>query len=372
MTQVSRQATAPPTATPTATLTRVALNGKWLAQRRTGTQRFAEEIARRLVLDPRLDVLLCLPQDAAVPDWLPATVPGRRSRPRGGAFEQVALPQLARGRLLVSLAGPAPVVVGHQVATFHDATPFRFPNTYTRAFGAWHRSIYRLVSRRARAVVTVSEFSAVELATVLHRPRELFHVVGNGSEHLSALTPMRPDSDLPQEGFVLVVGTLALHKNLPGVLRAVADARLPTVVVGARGPARVFSGASPTVGDDDVITYAAHLTDAELAWLYRHAGALVFPSRYEGFGLPVVEAQALGCPVVAARSSSLPEVAGQGALFVDPDRPQDVPSMVRELIADPARRAEMVAAGSVNAARFTWATSASRLGDVLVAVGSGR
>ena len=107
-------------------------------------------------------------------------------------------------------------------------------------------------------------------------------------------------------------------------------------------------------------------------WLYRHAGALVFPSRYEGFGLPVVEAQALGCPVVAARSSSLPEVAGQGALFVDPDRPQDVPSMVRELIADPARRAEMVAAGSVNAARFTWATSASRLGDVLVAVGSGR
>ena len=66
--------------------------------------------------------------------------------------------------------------------------------------------------------------------------------------------------------------------------------------------------------------------------------------------------------------TAVPEVAGQGALFVDPDRPQDVPSMVRELIADPARRAEMVAAGSVNAARFTWATSASRLGDVLVAV----
>ena len=87
---------------------------------------------------------------------------------------------------------------------------------------------------------------------------------------------------------------------------------------------------------------------------YRHAGALVFPSRYEGFGLPVVEAQALGCPVVAARSSSLPEVAGQGALFVDPDRPQDVPSMVRELIADPARRAEMVAAGSVNAAPVSY------------------
>ncbi len=349
----------------------MALNGKWLAQGRTGTRRFAEEIARLLVNDPRLDVLVCLPQDAIVPEWLPTGVVVLRSRFRGVAFEQVALPLLARGRLLLSLAGPAPVVVRRQVATFHDATPFRFPNTYTRAFRTWHRSIYRLVSRRARAIVTVSQFSASELASVLGQPPDRFHVVSNGAEHLDTLVPVRPALELPAEGFVLCVGTLAVHKNLAGVLDALAGANLPTVVVGARGTARVFSEPSACGGDDGVITYAAHLTDAELAWLYRQATALVFPSRYEGFGLPVVEAQSLGCPVVVASSSSLTEVAGQGALFIDPNRPQDVPDLIRSLRDDPALRAQVVAAGSLNAQRFRWALSAGRLGDLLVATGSG-
>ncbi len=348
------------------------LNGKWLAQGRTGTQRFAEEIGRRLVADPRLDVVVGVPSDASVPGWVPGERV-RRSRLRGVAFEQVALPALARGRVLVNLAGPAPLIVRRQVATFHDATPFRYPATYTRAFGAWHRLIYRVVSRRALAILTVSDFSARELAEVLDRPLHRFQVVSNGADHLGAIQPTPVDLGLvePPAGFVLCVGTLAAHKNLAGVLDALERAELPTVVVGARGPSRVFAGTADAGGDTSVVRYAAHLTDAQLAWLYQRAGALVFPSRYEGFGLPIVEAQSLGCPAIVSRAAGLPDVAGPGAILIDPDRPEDVPTLVRRVLADQAWRAEVVAEGHRNAARFRWEDSARLLGDVILATRGG-
>ncbi len=357
---------------PTAEPTRVLLNGKWLAQGRTGTQRFADEIGRRLLVDPRLDVLVGLPSDAATPTWLPPDRV-RRSRLRGVAFEQIALPALARRRVLVSLAGPAPLIVRRQVATFHDATPFRYPATYTRAFRAWHRLIYRVVSGRASAILTVSDFSARELAEVLDRPLGRFQVVSNGADHLGAIPPTPPDlgpGGLPT-GFVLCVGTLAVHKNLAGVLHCLERAALPTVVVGARGSARVFAGTADARGHSSVIRYAAQLTDAQLVWLYQRAGVLVFPSRYEGFGLPIVEAQSLGCPVVVSQAAGLPDVAGRGAILIDPDRPDDVPAVVRRVLADPAWRAEVVAAGRRNADRFRWADSAQLVGDVILATRGG-
>ena len=365
--------TAPgPAAEPPVQRTPVLLNGKWLAQARTGTQRFADEISRRLLVDPRLDVMVGLPSDATMPTWLP-TERVRRSRLRGVAFEQLALPALARGRVLVSLAGPAPLVVRRQVATFHDATPFRYPATYTRAFRAWHQLIYRVVSRRALAILTVSDFSARELAEVLDRPLGRFHMVSNGADHLDAIPPTPPDlgpGGVPN-WFVLCVGTLAVHKNLAGVLDSLEKAALPTVVVGARGSARIFAGTADVGGDTSVIRYAAHLTDAQLVWLYQRAGVLVFPSRYEGFGLPIVEAQSLGCPVIVSQAAGLPDVAGPGAILIDPDRPDDVPAVVRRVLADPVWRAQVVAAGRRNADRFRWADSARLVGDVILATGGG-
>lgn len=339
--------------------TAVAVNGKWLAQSTTGTQRFAQELVRRLVLRPDLDVVLHVPRRAPLPGWLPAGTQVVRSRLDGVAFEQLALPWAARGMLVLSLCGPAPLLARRQVATIHDASPFRFPQTYTRVFGAWHRTVARVLARRANALVTVSNFSAGELAEVLRIPGNRFTVVPNGADHLDHLEATDPG--LPADGseFVLAVGTLAAHKNLAPVLRVLAARGIPTVVVGARGAGRVFAAADLPQGGS--ITYAGRLTDAQLGWLYRHAGVLVFPSRYEGFGVPLIEAQQAGCPVVAGAVAALPEVAGAGALLVPPDRPELIADAVERVLADRPERDRLVAAGRDNAARFTWDRSAELL-----------
>ncbi|MDC5697679.1 glycosyltransferase family 4 protein [Intrasporangium calvum] len=342
----------------------VGLNGKWLSQPITGTQRYAGEIARRVI--PQLDgpVTLHLPRDAEAPAWLPPSVTVRRSPLRGTIFEQLWLPWAARRDLLVSLGGPAPLAAPRQIVTMHDASPFRFPDTYSRLFGTWYRFMYRVLAHRAAAILTVSEFSASELAEVLGVARNRFVVAGNGSDHVDGIKPVRPLLDGLDADFVLCVGTFAKHKNLADTLTALESQSVRTIVVGASGSDRVFHAERRQ--DWQHATFAGRLSDGEIVWLYDHARCLVFPSRYEGFGLPIVEAQRRGCPVVALAAASVPEVAGDGAELVAAT--EELPAAVRDVLGDPARRDELRAAGRANAGRRRWRGSAETVARLILRI----
>lgn len=348
---------------------RLALNGKWLGQELTGTQRYAQEVTRHLLPLLQERPVLHVPAGAVVPDWLAGGVEVRPSRLRGTVFEQVALPWAARRDLLLSLGGAAPLLGRRQVATMHDATPFRLPQTYSRVFGTWYRLMYQVVGHRAERIVTVSDFSRRDLSEVLGIRDDRFVVVPNGVDHIAA-TEDRPPGAVPEgtpdQRFVLMVGPPAVHKNIAPVAAALARHGVAVVVVGG-GSARVFGGPTGDASElvHEQVTHLGRVSDEELTSLYRRAAALVFPSLYEGFGLPVVEAQRLGCLVVAADKASLPEVAGEGALLVDPGSPDDVARRVVDLLADPARVDVLRAAGARNARRFSWDVSAHRLATEL-------
>ena len=375
-------------------MTRVAVNGRFLTQDTTGTQRFALELTRRLVRQHPGRIVIHVPKGAVVPPEVARDAVVRESRVSGQLFEQVALPWAARRDLLVSLGGPAPVAARRQVATVHDVSVFRHPRTYSRVFRTWYRFMYLVLARRAELMLTVSEFSAREVEEVLGVPAERLRVVPNGSDHVDHVTPVRPPLGLPpfeqadgrgseqgarpgassdppgerrRHDWVLCVGTFARHKNVIPALDAFEVAGVRSVVVGARGNRRVFS--SIGAGRWTRAYFAGRLSDEELVWLYRHAGALVFPSVYEGFGIPVVEAQRLGCPVVAMRVDPLPEVAGEGAVLCDPGHPDDVVAAVRRLVEDPAERAELVRRGRCNAERYTWDSSVRTLISTLHELG---
>jgi glycosyltransferase involved in cell wall biosynthesis len=346
-------------------LPRLAINGKWLGSRQSGMQRYAGEVARRiLALSP--DARVIAPANAVLPAWLPVERV-IRSRLSGVQFEQLELPWRSRGSMLLNLAGAAPMVKRDQLVVMHDATPARFPQTFSRRFVAWYSVMNRVLARRARHLATVSEFSRAELTDVLGTSR--FVVAGNGHEHMldavaesgAAAGPgprsggnPRPDDGA---GYVLCVGNLTPNKNLVPVVTELAAAGIRVVVVGAGGASSVYARQAGL--EIAGVELAGRVSDEELRSLLRGATALVFPSLYEGFGLPIVEAQALGCPVIASDAASIPEVAGAGALYFDPLQPSQAVALVRSL--DAVTRAALVERGHANVAGFTWQRTAETL-----------
>jgi glycosyltransferase involved in cell wall biosynthesis len=337
---------------------RVHVNGKWLAQPLTGTQRYASEVTRAIVDAGEVDLVLHVPRGAPAPQWADAAgVEVRHAPLRGVLFEQIYLPLATFGRILLNFAGPAPLLKRRQLVTMHDATPFRYPRTFRRSFVAFYYIMYFVLARTARQLATVSTFSAGELSEVLRVPAERFIVAGCAADGLTRVQPVRPALRMSSDPY-LVVGTLAKHKNLTRPVAAIAASGRPVVVVGAAGGEHVFSMTSP-LGES--ATIAGRLTDAELVWLYRHSRALVFPSLYEGFGLPVVEAQSLGCPVVSSTAAALPEVGGEAALYFDPHDIGQLVVQLERLERDDQLAADVRRRGVLNAQRFTWQRSAERV-----------
>jgi glycosyltransferase involved in cell wall biosynthesis len=225
------------------------------------------------------------------------------------------------------------------VLTVHDLALLRYPE----AFPGWHRlygqTALRTTLRAADAVVAVSEFTKGEIVELTGISPERIRVVPNGVDTVFTREGPAADGD-----YVLTVATLEPRKNLG---RAVEAARLAGVelrVVGARG-----------WGGVDVPGWVGELPDPELAALYRGARCLLYPSLYEGFGLPVVEAMACGTPVVTSLGGALEEVAGDAAVLVDP---LDVQALAEGIATADARREELVARGLARSRVFTWTRAA--------------
>ena len=225
------------------------------------------------------------------------------------------------------------------VATVHDVAVLRYP----KAFPAWHRHTGRLALRQAvrsaDAIVAVSAFTRDELTELLGVSSDRVRVVPNGVDPVFTASGPAASGD-----YVLAVATLEPRKNL---VRAVEAARLAGVelrVVGARG-----------WGGVEVPGWAGRVDDEELAALYRGARCLLFPSLYEGFGIPVLEAMASGTPVVTTRGGATEEVAGGAAVLVDA---LDPAAIAAGIVEAEARREELRPLGLERARAFTWAHAA--------------
>ena len=334
---------------------RLFLNGKWLAQTPSGTQRYATEVVRSISgTELAARITLVVPRDAVLPPWA-GLFPVLRSRTRGLFFEQIALPWISRRGHLYSLAGPAPIAKRDQTVVMHDATPFRYPSTFRRSFVLWYQVMYRVLARRARRIVTVSEFSRSELADVLGISDQRVALAPCGSDHVPRGERAGVELPFPPHTYALLVGNLAPHKNIAPALTALSTAGIPVAVVGGAQP-QVFREAAGLAKDN--VRFLGRLEDDELEAVMAAAGVLVAPSRYEGFGIPVVEAGRLGCPSVYAAGSAMSEVAGAGGLAFDPGDMRRCAELVTQVLQTPALRAELAERARENAHRFSWSDSA--------------
>jgi glycosyltransferase involved in cell wall biosynthesis len=225
------------------------------------------------------------------------------------------------------------------VVTVHDLAILRYPEAFPR----WHR-LYgsaglRRVLRGADAIVCVSELTKGELVDLVGVPPKRIRVVPNGVDRV-----FHPSDEVSRGDYVLVVATLEPRKNLARAVEAARRAGVEARVVGARG-----------WGDVEAEGWVGEATDAELVGLYRAARCVLYPSLYEGFGLPVLEAMACGTPVVTSAGTAMEEVAGGAAVLVDPLKVDSIAAGIAEA-GD--RSEELAVLGVARAREFTWVRAA--------------
>jgi glycosyltransferase involved in cell wall biosynthesis len=284
---------------------------------------------------------------------------------KGHLWEQLYLPTQLHRRLLWSPGNTGPIGVSQQVLTVHDLSTLDHPEWFERRFALWYGALLPRLIRKVRAIITVSHFSKERIVRFTSVDPDRVHVIYNGVDR--RFRPANPESikqvladfnlDCP---YVLFVGSLEPRKNLRILLEAWQLGSFDgatLAVVGAAG--RQFSRC-----EFDLIPKGVRLLgsvgDDVLPALYSAAAGFVYPSIYEGFGLPPLEAMACGCPVAVSNIPAHREVCGEAAMYFDPFSPEDVSSKLQWLLRpDSADRASVRERGLDRAARYTWQGAAS-------------
>ncbi len=292
-------------------------------------------------------------------------------------WHQIGVTHAARRRgcrLLHLPAGLGPVGGGMpMVVTVHDVMPLRFPEMFRPWYRHYARAVLPRLARRARAIIAGSAAAKGEIVEWLGVPAERVTVIAYGVDQI--FRPVAPDDPraiavrrrygLPP-AFVLAVGSVEPRKNLPRLLEAVrrlrgqpSTADIALVHAGPEGwrPDEVVRAAQRS-GLDGATRFLGYVPTEDLAILYGLARVFAYPSLWEGFGMPVLEAMACGCPVVTSSLSSLPEVAGDAAVLVNPESTEDLAAALTTLWDEEALRSRLVTRGLQRAARFTWANAA--------------
>ncbi len=353
------------------------INGRFLTQPQTGVQRYAGEMTREMdawlgqdeELARKLAFEICLPADCET-DPVFANIAVRKSaRGRGHGWEQLVLPTMAKGGLL-SFANLGPIAHGRQILCLHDANTFLAPASYTRGFRLAYRAAFPLLARRARAVTTVSTFSAEmlqEFGVTGARPARVIH---NGHEHALRWNRKASRFDAPghfKRPFVFALGSRAKHKQLDlllGIAPALDALGLDLVVSG--GTSSIFTEAALTQTVN--VFPVGFVSDDDLAALFAQAVCFAFPSRTEGFGIPLVEAMVHGAPIVSSDCASMPEVCGDAALYASADEPAAWLEQITRLAQDASLGETLRAKGKARYPRFSWRAGARGYLDLALAL----
>lgn len=290
----------------------------------------------------------------------------------GHFWEQTILPFHCRNMLLWSPANVGPVAVTTQVLTLHDMSVMDHPEWFSRSFASlYHFLLPKLISR-VQTIITDSEHAKSRILAHFKIREERIEVVPLAAGKNFRRASESEINDAKKllgihEPYLLAVGSIDPRKNLQRVVEAwsLVQNRLPDVsliVVG--GHSNVFRH-SEFRRLPSRTTFSGRVDDAVLPALYSGAAAFLYPSLYEGFGLPVLEAMACGTPVLASSTTSIPEVAGTAAMLVNPENTSEIAEGILAILKDSAIQNTLRSRGIAQASKFSWARTADLTWDVL-------
>lgn len=336
------------------------INARFLTQNITGVQRFAIEISKELKKLYGNRIHFVTPYNILHHDLaqeLDAEVIGLN---KGHLWEQIDLPLYLKANgspFLLNLANTAPLFYANKVVTVYDLAFYHHPEWFSRSFARVYNFLIPRILKKSRRVFTDSEFIKNEIHDIYGIDREKIDVVYGAPAHIFKSV------GLMCEPFALAVGSIDPRKNLKPLIELFA--RYPEyrlVVVGQQN--RVFASMHLENLPDN-ISFTGYVSDDELVALYNRASVFVYPSLYEGFGIPPLEAQACGCPVICSKMASLPEVGGDSVIYCDPYDKEDMTQKIKMILDDKDKQNELKQKGFENIRRFSWEESAKKMMETI-------
>lgn len=287
----------------------------------------------------------------------------------GHLWEQSILPGMVNGQLLWSPANTGPLRVANQVVTIHDVAPLDHPEWFSAKFARWYRWLTPRLVKRVRYVITVSNFSKTRLLEQTGIDESRIIVIPNGvNQKFFPRPPAEIESvtrrlGVPTSRYLLSLGSLEPRKNIARLLTAWSrclnqlDDDISLVIAGAHGSARIYRDVSMKSAPLRV-HFTGSVPDDCLPALYSGATALIYPSVYEGFGLPVLEAMASGTVPIVSNCTAIPEVVGDAGVTIDPFNIEELAHALVTICHDEALRNTLRALAIQKSAQFRWEHSA--------------
>jgi len=350
---------------------KIYINGKFLSQRTTGVQRFAmgillafDRILAKFSIDAGV-VLLCHPSAPNIQARL-SCIEQRHCGLKYLsliAWEQISLPFASANGYLICLSGSIPLFARRCIPTMHDAAVFLYPEAYKANFVRWYRFLFKQKAKHAPFVITVSKSSARDLETFL--PDCNIRIINNSAEHIRHIEAdffILSKLGIYRNSFILAVGSLNPTKNFSTLVDAYLAVDLPThiplVIVGSVSR-DVFGKTRPF--ENKSVIWAGVVSDNQLRALYESAMLFAFPSLYEGFGIPPLEAMLCGCPVIASDISAVREVCDDAVTYFTPTDVAALSDLIHRMIRDENYRSALIERGRQLSRSYSWDISGQRL-----------
>jgi glycosyltransferase involved in cell wall biosynthesis len=348
------------------------INGRFLSQPITGVQRYARELLREFdtlfaKYESGVRVVVLVPRNVEhIPTYRHLTV-RTVGVLTGHKWEQFELPFYSFRGTLFTPGGGAPLIHPRNVITIHDAAVCAAPAGFSFSFRKWYTFLYRMLCRTSVHVLTVSNFSKGELVRWYGAKPEKVTVTYEGCEHAKA-TPANNrilrEHNLQRYNYLLAVSTKHPNKNFDGIVNALKHLNMPWLEVAIAGKTlnHIYK---QVILQTSSVKELGYVTDGELRSLYENAACFVFPSFYEGFGLPALEALSLGCPAVVANTASMPELFTGMAFLCDPHDPKDIAAKIHDALGIQQDR---LVRNSISAAvsKYSWSVCAQLTWGVLM------
>lgn len=366
--------------------TNIYINMRFLTIELTGVQRFSYQIS--LALDQLIEQLDYL-KDIEFIGLIP-NLPIKKSYAHsfkniqiqkcgffknGHLWEQFDLLYRVKNNFLINLTSLGPIFKKNQSVCIHDLALYNYPQLFKPAVRFIYRNLVdRFLIKNSKNIFTVSEFSKNEICKYLNLDYESITIIPNGIDHfvkIHAHDLSYYNSNLVSKKYFLLVASRAVHKNIQYAINAfqrLNNMDFMLVIVGNKS-GRVFSSVDLKIESSNILMLG-YIEDEYLKSLYANAYAFIFPSLYEGFGIPPLEAMFYDCPVLASNKSSIPEVCENAALYFDPTNIDDLVSKMNQVIKNDCLRIELINKGRQNIKRrlnnLNWKNSAEKMINVII------